>query len=304
MYKALLLRFHRWTTLIFSLPLAAIILTGLVLSFEPMVQELSIKPGTLDAARVISLIQRQDPDGKARGLFIDSGAGTLTLQGSKSIDLATGEPSTASSATAGVFQWARRTHERLLGYGWLVSASTFAMLLLMVFGILMGLPRLRNSLSGWHKGVAWFALPLIVLSPLTGLFLAYNITFQGTTPRAGAAAGGKPPTLVEAVQIVAKSHDISRMTSLGQRGGRLMARINEDGSARAFQVTADGATELPRNWPRLIHEGNWSNLLGSLLNVITSLALITLLSTGMTIWAKRSLRPRRRRAAATQAQTA
>jgi hypothetical protein len=35
-------------------------------------------------------------------------------------------------------------------------------------GNLMRLPRLQNSLSGWHKA-AWFGVPLVLLSPLTGL---------------------------------------------------------------------------------------------------------------------------------------
>jgi hypothetical protein len=30
--------------------------------------------------------------------------------------------------------------------------------------LVSGLPRLRNTLSGWHKGAAWFAIPLILAS--------------------------------------------------------------------------------------------------------------------------------------------
>ncbi|MFX8715870.1 hypothetical protein ABTM38_19570, partial [Acinetobacter baumannii] len=87
-----------------------------------------------------------------------------------------------------IFPWARVTHERLLGQAWLVTSSTVAMVALMVLGILMGWPRLRNTLSGWHKGTAWFALPLILLSPLTGLCMAFGLTFQGT---ASPSTGGR-----------------------------------------------------------------------------------------------------------------
>lgn len=41
-----------------------------------------------------------------------------------------------------------------------------------------------------------------------------------------------------------------------------------------------------------IHEGNWSALVASSLNVVTSIALLTLLSTGVLIWARRKLRRR------------
>src|SRR5262249_35563041 len=48
-------------------------------------------------------------------------------------------------------------------------APTYAALALGKLGIPMGWPRLRNTLAGWHKGTAWFLLPLVILSPLTGL---------------------------------------------------------------------------------------------------------------------------------------
>ena len=154
------------------------------------------------------------------------------------------------------------------------------------------MPRLRNTLSGWHKGTAWFALPLILLSPLTGLCLAFGLTFQGAAAPAG---GGRPLPLPDAVAMVAASHDLSHVISIGVRGGRMMARIYEDGELRAYAVGSSGITALPRNWPRLIHEGNWSALIASSLNVVTSVALLTLLSTGLLIWARRKLRKRRSR---------
>ncbi|WP_439357124.1 hypothetical protein [Bradyrhizobium sp. DASA03007] len=64
---------------------------------------------------------------------------------------------------------------------------------------------------------------------------------------------------------------------------------------RAYAVTSSDVTPLPRNWPRLIHEGNWSALIASPLNVVTSIALLMLLSTGLLIWARRKLRKRRPR---------
>ncbi len=76
----------------------------------------------------------------------------------------------------------------------------------------------------------------------------------------------------------------------------MMARVYEGGELRGYAVGSSGVTPLPRNWPRLIHEGNWSALIASPLNVVTSLALLTLLSTGLLIWARRKLRKPRSRA--------
>ncbi|OKO81518.1 PepSY-associated TM helix domain-containing protein [Bradyrhizobium sp. AS23.2] len=294
MSKSILLTIHRWITLVFALPLLAIFATGLILSFEPLVQVSGISGPAIDSGRIVDLVKRYDPDGKARGLAINAGAQRMTLQGAgaPAIDLATGEPAAASSRLPDLFLWARFTHERLLGQAWLVTSSTIAMVSLMVLGILMGLPRLRNTLSGWHKGTAWFALPLILLSPLTGLCMAFGLTFQSGAAPAG---GARPLPLPEAVRMVAASHDLSHVISIGARGGRMMARIYESGELRAYAVNSSGVGPLPRNWPRLIHEGNWSALIASPLNVVTSIALLTLLSTGLLIWARRKLRKPRSR---------
>ncbi|MBR0781284.1 PepSY-associated TM helix domain-containing protein [Bradyrhizobium iriomotense] len=294
MSKPLLLRLHRWITLVFALPLLAIIATGLILSFEPLVQVSGTSGPAIDAARVVELVKRYDPESKARGLSINAENQRMTLQGTgtPAIDLATGEPAATGSSLSGLLLWARINHERLLGQGWLVTSSTVAMVALMVLGLFMGLPRLRNTLSGWHKGTAWFALPLILLSPLTGLCMAFGLTFQNAAAPAG---GGRPVALPDAVRMVADQHDLTHVISVGTRGGRVMARIYEDGELRAYTINSSGVTPLPRNWPRLIHEGNWSALIASPLNVITSVALLTLLSTGLLIWARRKLRKRRPR---------
>jgi uncharacterized iron-regulated membrane protein len=294
MSRPLLLTLHRWITLVFALPLLAIIATGLILSFEPLAQIGAIGGPPIHSARIVDLVKRYDPDSKARGLSINAAARWMTLQGAgaQAIDLATGEPAAAGSRLADLFPWARVTHERLLGQAWLVTSSTVAMVILILLGVLMGLPRLRNTLSGWHKGTAWFALPLILLSPLTGLCLAFGLTFQSAPVPGG---GSRPLPLPEAVGMVASSHDLSHVISIGMRGGRMMARIYEDGELRAYAVTSSGVTALPRNWPRLIHEGNWSALIASPLNAVTSIALLTLLSTGLLIWARRKLRKPRSR---------
>ena len=192
-----------------------------------------------------------------------------------------------------VFGWARGTHERLIsGFGWLVTASTIAMLVVMLLGVLMGLPRLRNSVSGWHKGIAWGLLPLLVLSPLTGLFLALGVNI-GSAPTPGQRGQSVP--LIEAVRMVGAQYDLSRLTGIGQRGGRMLALLDDQGEQRALAVSAQGLTPQPRNWARTVHEGTWWVLLAGSLNVLVSCALLGLLGTGLFIWARRTFRRRPRR---------
>jgi hypothetical protein len=273
----LLLSLHRWLALIFALPLLVVIGTGLVLSVEPSLVVASIKPGSLDAAKIGLLLSKYDPKGQARSIAQQTYDNTISFGGrgnSTIVDLGTGEAAKGQSTLSSVLPTSRRLHETLmLDAGWLVTASTVTMLVLALLGVLMGLPRINSSVSGWHKGIAWLLLPLVVLSPLIGLALVAGITLAGPAPEA-ARAGGGVPALAEAVRIVGREHDLSNLVSIRPLGGRMVARLAEDGEYRAYAVTRDGAVALPRNWPRLLHEGNFAGHISSLLNVITSLALL------------------------------
>src|SRR5512139_2309520 len=129
MSKPAMLTLHRWITLVFALPLLVIIVTGLILSFEPMMQVSRTGGPAIESSRVIGLMKQYDPDNKARGLSFDASLQRMTLQGAgvPAIDLATGEAAISGSALSDLFLWARVTHERLLGQGWLVTTSTVAL---------------------------------------------------------------------------------------------------------------------------------------------------------------------------------
>ncbi len=299
MLKAYALRFHRWITLVFALPLLVVIGTGLILSVEPLAQRVALEaPLTKD--RALELLRTHDPDGKATGLTLRAYENSLTLagvgpDGEREIDLTTGQALVDDGAFSWseVFRTSRRLHETLLlDLRWLVTASTWAMLALAALGLLMGWPRLRNTLGGWHAGAAWFLLPLVILSPLTGLAIVYGVTL---TPPAAGPRGERVP-IVKAVEMIADKHDLANLTSLRVRGGRLVARIFEDGALNGFVVRPGGLEAQPRNWPRALHEGNWSGWLGPLSNLLLSIVFLGLLGTGLYIWARRTLKMRRRKA--------
>lgn len=297
MLKPYWLRFHRWITLVFALPLIALILSGLVLSLEPLAQR--TRPAApVTEASVLAALQKFDPDGKATGLTIRTYDQLMTLNGvgpdgSVDVSLRSGEE-IDEPGWADWFGTARQLHERLLlDLGWLVTASTIAMLVLALLGVLMGWPRLRNTLGGWHNVSAWAVLPLIVLSPLTGLAIAFGISF---TPAAPAGARPARLPLAEAIPLVARAHDLSDLTSLRVRGGRLLARVYVGNRLTGVVVTREGLQTPPMNWPRALHEGNWHALWGSGLNLALSLVLAGLWGTGLVIWARRRFRKRNPRA--------
>ncbi len=296
-----LLRLHRWLALGFALPLLAVIGSGLVLSLEPSMVVGAIKPGSLSAERISALIARHDPSGQARAVSLRSYDGTMTIGAGRGaqgvvVDVASGEKVAGPSTIASFMTTTRRLHEKLLlDATWLVIASTIVMLGLVLLGVMMGLPRFANTLSGWHKGVAWLLLPLVILSPATGLRLA----FPGAPVMAVAQPGQqtRPMLLADALALLGKAHDLSGLIWLRPMRGQLMARIAEAGEYRVYAVTPAGVAEQPRNWPRLWHEGNFAGHFSAALNVVTSLAMLVLLVTGVWIWARRSSRRRRARIA-------
>jgi hypothetical protein len=82
------------------------------------------------------------------------------------------------------------------------------------------------------------------------------------------------------VQIVGKSHDLSNLIWLRQRGGRQMVRLWDGQEARAFAVTKEGLQPVPRNFSRMIHEGNFLGVWSGLMKVITGLAFMMLIGDG------------------------
>jgi uncharacterized iron-regulated membrane protein len=294
----LLLKMHRWLSVIFALPLAIVIFTGLILSLQPIAQQLAITSTKLSETQLVALIQKHDPKGEARALSIDHAQGLLSLSpvngGPIKINLASGEVSNGpESFSAKLFSTSRRIHERLLfGLDPLVPVSTAVMLLLITLGLLMGRPRyVRNDLTSWHKITAWTLLPLIIISPLSGLALTFNVTFVEPLARSPALP------LTKAVEFTSGFTAVSNILFIANRGGRQIVRTMEDGAVKSYTPASGGLRSTAPNWPRLIHEGNWAGLWSGGLNALTAAAMMLLLGTGLTMWARRSLRRRKPRAA-------
>ena len=96
MNKATLLRLHRWVTFAFMVPIAALIVTGLVLSVEPIASYAAVEPGTLSAQRIVELLERHDPGSQARSLASRPYDGILLIAGVRpgpplAVALGTGE---------------------------------------------------------------------------------------------------------------------------------------------------------------------------------------------------------------------
>jgi uncharacterized iron-regulated membrane protein len=291
------LRLHRWIFVIFAIPLAVIIFTGLILSFQPILQTAGVAPGSITLAQMEGYLSRHDPQGKARQLRVDHFEKTISIQGAGpggAIDLRAGGEAGKKSWITELMAWARRAHEHFV-FGLeeitrvpIVLISTIGMVCGMAMGMLMGLPRIRNSIAGWHKATAWFLLPLLILSPLTGIFMALRITFSEPAERVPGAS------LLDAVRMIAQKHDLSGLHSIRSLGGRQIAIVSQGNSRFTYVVSKDGLRPAPSNWPRVFHQGDFLGIWGGVMNAVLSLAFILLLSTGVWMWWRHTFRRRRR----------
>ncbi|MCC7345938.1 MAG: PepSY domain-containing protein [Variibacter sp.] len=302
MNQRFLWQLHRWIFLGFAVPLAVVIVTGLILSFQPILQTAGVKPGSITLAQLEGYLAKHDPEGRARALRFDHFEKTLTIQGvgadgSVDIDLKSGGEPGDESWVSEWMSWARPVHEHFV-YDLeeitkvpIVLVSTIGMLAGILVGVLLGLPRIRNTVSGWHKATAWFLLPLLILSPLTGVFMALRVTFSGSPERV------QPAPILSAIRMLAQKHDLSGLQSLRPRGGRLMAVVVDGGARHSYIVGKDALAPAPSNWPRTFHQGDFFGVWGGVMNVVLSLAFVLLLATGLWMWARRTFRPARRKRA-------
>lgn len=291
--KAQFLRLHRWVALFFALPLIVIIATGLLLSIEPILNDRGITGRSIALDQFERALAKFDPDKKATTLNVRAYENTISLSEGRGRPQQRIDLSSQSLVPADKTLWsdtltsARRLHETfLLDLGWLVIASTYAMLVMIALGLLMGWPYMRNTLGGWHRATAWGLLPLLIISPLSGLGLAHGITFTAPPAR----VEGPPVPLYDAVKLVAAKHDLASVMWIRPQAGATRVRLYDGRQAKVLAVTRAGLVDSPTTWPRLIHEGTWSGAWSGLINLVTSLALVLLLVTGLTIWGRRSMR--------------
>ncbi len=289
MLKAWFLRLHRWIALTFALPLLVVLVTGLFLSFQPLLQSANVERGTVTLEKLEGWLDQHDPQGRARSLRIDWFQKVVSIGNEVDLDIKTGAEVDEDHWFSSIMRSSRGIHQRLIyDLGWLVIASTIGMTIVMALGVFLGLPRLANTLSGWHKAMAWFLLPLLLASPVTSLFMAAGITFSAPAQRAQALP------LRDALRLVAASHDPSTIEYIRQRGSRQLARISDGSSQITYTVSREGLKPAGTNWPRTFHEGTFWGIWGGVMNVILSFAFLGLLGTGFLIWLRRRLRPRRR----------
>jgi sulfite reductase (NADPH) flavoprotein alpha-component len=290
-------RLHRWTGLILAPLFLVSLVSGALLTLEPIFGAGDGRPrAPVDTAVLTGLLDRLEIANTARALAFDPDGATVELR------FPSGTPSTRIEIASGgvvpytvdAFAVLHDLHETLLlGAKPVVECAAWAMLLPVLAGPLLGWPRLRNTMAGWHAGVGWALFPLVLLPPATEALRTLDIGgVQLTEP----AQSDPPITWASAIAKVARIDGPARIEAARRLpGGGIAVTTGEGADRRILIVTSQGVTVAGagRNWAKDLHDGIWAPPWSGWVSLVSASAMLGLLGTGTLALVRRQLAERR-----------
>ena len=304
MLKTWLTWLHRWLTLVLSPLLVFLIVTGGILALQPVVQDATSGPALespVPVAEVLALLRQTDAGNRVRALrFEEPGVAVLEFAQAgerhvRSFDMASGRDLGPRREGAAFFHTIAEMHKHFFwGLEWLVDTATFALAAVILIGPFLALPRLRNTVPGWHLGMGWVSLPVAAVVSVTAVLLVLGLP-EGPTPKVDRSEGRYPLTQALAAAVSAGGLERVESARTTQR-----AAVVITGTAQGVPVTLmamrDGVTPIPPH-PSLVdrlHAGTWAGGWSGALYALTMLALVGLMGTGLWSWGRRVVGARAR----------
>lgn len=281
-----LLQVHRWLALCLTPLFLLITLTGMILAFKPILADLSASPyeGRIEVSQLTNLLQQVSPEGEVRSIERSATTGQWILSGQGEYRLSDGaRVGEVEAGSDAFFGWVKELHKDLLvDAGWVVEWATWAMLAIVIIGILLGWPRFRQSLLGWHHALGAWLFPLALLLPLTAVLMTLHVA----RPDLGLQRGTPPVSLQQGLEQAAREHDLSGLISArGFKGGSVLIETGQE----MLVVSGDQVTpiDLSANWPKMLHEGIWGGWISGVVNLLAGALISGLTLTGFISWLKR-----------------
>lgn len=284
--RAYLLQVHRWLALSLTPLFILITLTGIVLAFKPVVEDLapSAYAGKVDFSQLTQLVSTASSDGNIRSIERSDVDGQWRAPGIGEYRLSDFERvGDAEDATGAFFAWVKDFHKDLLiDAGWLVEWVTYAMLAIMVAGVFLGWPKFSQSLIGWHQWLGVWLLPLALLLPLTAILMTLHVG----RPDLGLQRGAGATHLAQGIQQASERYDLTSIQSASRfkAGSVLIQTLNQTLVVSGGQVTP---IDVESNLPKQLHEGLWAGWFSGLFNVLAGSLVLGLTLSGAINWLRR-----------------
>lgn len=307
--KPTLYKLHRWIGIGLAPLFLLIALSGAVLAFKPIVQQpTSLSTEAVSSSQLINLLEQIDPQGQTvDAISIDTAKNLAEvrshnpqIEGRYDLTSGTCECGTEGSSPFNLFEFAEHLHkELLLGADILIQIASYLMLLMVITAPLLAWPRLRNNLMGWHRGVGWVLLPIILMLPLTGIMMSLHVGMP-ELPRM--SQPGTHLSMLEALKRAQQTHDLTNLNGVRRfRGGSILLSLAERDDAGVVIVTDHSVTSIDSqgNLVKSLHEGTWAGPLSGTINLLGTSALSLLILSGSISWFRRHRRMKQRTAVAT-----
>ncbi len=274
-----------------------ILMSGAILAFKPILgtDSTAAPSARVSAGAVAAALAAVDPASRATAVSLSADGRSINLKSTDpavagTFDVATRTP--AVNQGFDLFAFALNLHKNLLiGAGLLVEIATYAMAALLIAGLAFGLPKLRNTLGGWHRGLGWFAFPLLALLPVTGLLMTLHVG----KPAFPALEPGEPISLAQAIKTVPMAADGQIVMARRFQAGSAMVKTTSSAGERVHVVQSNGQVAVTGSpsWVDAVHEGTWAGAWSGVLNLVSALLLMGVTVTGLYSWLRR--RPQARR---------
>lgn len=300
--KSTLFKLHRWVGVGLAPLFLVIALSGAVLALKPMQPTPAGLPvSTVSGQQLMDLLGSIDPRGETvQAIQVDSSSGLVEIRSQDPQTAGLYDPRNATrslpastDSSFDLFEFAEHLHKELLiGADILVQIASYLMLAIAVTAPFLTWPRLRNNLRGWHQGVGWVLLPLVLMLPLTGVLMSLHI---GMPELPQMSQPGTRLSLQQALDSAQQHEDLNDLRMLRHfRGGSVLMKLGEAQNERLLVVTDHSVSPIDPNsgLVKALHEGAWAGPWSGALNLVGALALCLLTLTGSLAW----LRRRRKRA--------
>lgn len=294
---------HRWMAIALSPFIAALLVTGAILAFEPLTDRAGPAAAAprIDTAALRALITRVPELRDGTGFVLDESRTVATLisrrgRGERSYSIATGDTvappkSPPPTPRERFFNGVLRIHKDLWGGigGLFVTLSSFAIALLALSGPWFAPPGARRGALGWHRWMGWFLWPVLAVGPTSLVMMKLH----------GFVGGGRGGEAMSYAQVLDRMESAStdpgtiRVIQRMERGGAFVVLEPARGESRRYFVSNSSVTPIDTRTARAgeaIHAGDWAGGWGGVLNLVSAVALLGMLGTGLVSWWRRSPR--------------
>lgn len=283
---------HRWLTLVFTPVLMPILFAAAMMAVLPLAGPAPLPWTPVEWSDALDALHVADPKGDATALRVGADGKTLTVirpAGERTLALATREPAVEATTTLGNEVSWKWLHTQPFGLpDGVVKLASIALTFLAVSGLLLARPKMGRSVRSVHILGGWLLLPLVLLTPVTGVMLGFHIGVDGP-PHYDRTAG--PMHLDTALEMARGANvDVSSLKSIQiLHGIEAVVTVGEGRTTADFIVTGDGTVVRHGNdeLVRALHEGSWAEPWSRAVSLLSVVALAGLNLTGLWIWGRR-----------------